>query len=138
VVDRLTGTVVTDCSLSGTSAGDEQRSSRSNNLEMTERFEISLKDRTPVASISGFFKRGVINANLNTAGTTPSAIDLLNRAVKNGATSLANCFRTDIGTGSAAQLLFGTCLSVVFNICIVAKRITEKLSEESIGNRMVT
>jgi len=39
-------------------------------LEMTERFEIGLNDRTSVASISGFFKRGVINANLNPAGTT--------------------------------------------------------------------
>ena len=77
-------------------------------MEMTERFEIGLNDRTSVASKSGFFRLGVMNGTLNAAGTAPSVIDLLNRAdIKKGATSSANCFKTDVGTGSVVQLLLG-------------------------------
>jgi len=51
------------------------------NLEMTERLEIGLSDRTSVASMSGFFRRGVINAVLNATGTTLSDNDRLTRAL---------------------------------------------------------
>jgi len=51
---------------------------------------------------------GVTNASLNTGENCPAAGDRLNSSVRNGAISVATCFSTDTGSGSAAELLSGS------------------------------
>ena len=64
-----------------------------------------------MASREAFFKIGVILATLNVWGTTPETMDLLSRAVKNGAMSLANSLISHVGAGSNPHDLFGALAS---------------------------
>jgi len=72
---------------------------------MTGRFEIGRHELTSAASRLGFLMTGVTNASLNTDGKCPAASDRLNSSVRNGAMSVATCFSTGTGSGSAAELL---------------------------------
>ena len=60
-----------------------------------------------VSSMLGLFRRCVIDAVFKATGKTPSVKDLLNRVARKGEMSSANCLRTEVGTGSAAQVLSG-------------------------------
>jgi hypothetical protein len=74
---------------------------------MTGRFDIGRKDEGSVSGRPDFFRIGVKNASLKQAGKRPESTDRLNKYVRNGDSKSATLFIRLVGSGSAADDLFG-------------------------------
>jgi len=82
--------------------------SRSTSFDRTARLEIGWYELASEGSRPTFLTIGVIDTSLNWLGKQPVASERLKSSVTNGAITSRICFSTNIGKGSAAELLSGS------------------------------
>jgi len=102
----------------------------SKGFNTTDKFEIGRYELTSVVSRPAFLAIVVMNDSLYSDKKWPAASKRLNSSVKYGATKWTICFITDVGIGSAADNLSGSCRTVLMTSSTLTD---EKAANETPG-----
>ena len=79
-------------------------------------------DFTSAGSMFDFFRRGVMDADLNNDGTAPADNDLLNSSTKNGANASTFSFSSRAVSGSLEHCLSGYARTAAMTSLVVTSR----------------